>query len=162
MSNIRLGVGPVGPALTLDWLLTPQGLFDDTHELEFAVIMAIGTDRRANADDPLPLDGDTDRRGWWGDTNAELIWDGWPVGSRLWLLSRAKITDQSYKYGSTVARVEAYLNECLLPFVKAGIATRLDVSAQRYDEQTITAIATLYRGTETLIALEFQPLWNDL
>lgn len=161
MSNIRLGVGPLGPVLTMDWLLTPQNLFDDTHELESAVLMAIGTDRRANADDPLPTPDDN-LRGWWGDTDAQEIWEGWPVGSRLWLLDRAKITDQNYKYGSTVARVETYLRECLMPFISAGIATKVDVSAQRYNEQTITATVTLYRGSRAAVALQFQALWNDL
>lgn len=61
------------------------------------VLLSIGLDRRAAPDDPLPA-GRTDRltasfserRGWAGDG---LDGRGERVGSRLWLLDRAKQTE---------------------------------------------------------------------
>ena len=57
-------------------------------------------------DDVLPqltAPGDEpDLRGWWGDTDAGTIWGGWPIGTRLWLLSRAKITDSAARQGATI------------------------------------------------------------
>src|SRR5262245_56514416 len=76
-----------------DWVfLQPPGVLDEDQELATLVMVALGTDALAGADDALPGLDETDRRGWWGDTDAEEIWDGWPVGSKLWLLQRAKIT----------------------------------------------------------------------
>ncbi|WP_271025280.1 phage GP46 family protein [Rhizobium sp. RCAM05973] len=66
MSNIRIAPGQGTEAITLDWLTTGQNTLDSTHDLISAVLMAIGTDMRANADDELPVDGDADLRGWWG------------------------------------------------------------------------------------------------
>lgn len=57
-----------------------------------AIIISLFTDRRANADDPLPDERVgvlSDRRGWWGDHILEEDAQD-PIGSRLWLLSREK------------------------------------------------------------------------
>lgn len=149
-------------SVTLDWALTPQGQLDDTHQLATAIIVALGTDRRANPDDSLPDTRDDDRRGWWGDLGAEAIWQGWPIGCRLWLLARAKITDGAARQGSTVAKVETYVREALQPFVKAGIASRIAVSAARTETSTISATAVIYRGPLSAIELRFQDLWTEV
>eukprot|EP01037_Dinobryon_pediforme_P018401 gene18401-18670_t len=149
MADFRLSTGPIGAAITMDWLLTPAGLIDESHELETAILVALGTDRRANADDILPTES-TDLRGWWGDTDAETIWGGWPVGSRLWLLDRAKITGFGYKGGSILVNVEQYLNEAMQPFIKNGIATKVHVSASRYGQFGVISKVTLYRDIRAL------------
>lgn len=79
--------------MTLDWLQTPTGLIDETNELVTAFLVALGSDAAAAASDVLPDPRSDDRRGWWGDLNAAAIWNGWPLGSKLWLLTRAKILD---------------------------------------------------------------------
>ncbi len=57
--------------------------------LRSAMIISLFTDARARPDDELPQAG-ADPRGWWGDCgNADPI-DR--MGSRLWLLDRAKLT----------------------------------------------------------------------
>lgn len=147
-------------AVSIDWLLTPLGTLDDTQELATAVIMALGTDRLAGATDILPDPDSTDRKGWWGDLDAEDIWDGWPIGSRLWLLRRDKITDAAASQGSTLARVESYIREALQPFVTKKIASRIDVTAQRNGRDRIDAQVIVYRGPKTAIDLRFQILWD--
>lgn len=52
--------------------------------LTTAITVSLGTDRLALATDDIP-DGTDDRRGWWADAYSDE-----PIGSRLWLLSRAK------------------------------------------------------------------------
>jgi phage gp46-like protein len=95
MPDIRVvQFGGTNEAISLDWVLTPAGQLDDSDQLQTALIVALGTDRRANPDDVLPTPDDDDLRGWWGDLDAAAIWSGWPIGTRLWLLSRAKITDR--------------------------------------------------------------------
>src|SRR5687767_5037389 len=70
-------------------------------DLETAIILSLFTDRRAKADDIL--DDPNDKRGWWGDTYSEIAND--KIGSRLWLLSRAKITN------TTLNRAREYVSE---------------------------------------------------
>jgi phage gp46-like protein len=148
--------------VTLDWLLTPMGQIDDTQQLATAVIVALGTDRRANPDDPLPDLRDDDRRGWWGDLDAEAIWQGWPIGSRLWLLARSKIVDGASRGGSTIAKVETYVREALHPFMNAKIASRITVAAARTGIDRISATAVIYRGPLNVIELRFQGLWTEV
>src|SRR3954463_3803729 len=91
-------------AVQLDWLMTDQNLIADGYDLQSAVIVALGTDALAPPDEELPDPDATDRRGWWGDLDADELWGGWPVGCLLWLLSRAKITGPLARQGSTLAR----------------------------------------------------------
>jgi len=72
------------------------------------MLLAIGCDRRARADDTLPSapaePGFGDRRGWVGDA---LDAAGRQLGSRLWLLTQAKQTEDTRR------RAEAYATEAL-------------------------------------------------
>jgi phage gp46-like protein len=163
MPDLRLYdiVTPI--VVTFDLLQKPNNLIDETEALASAVIVALGTNKRANADDILPNDeDDTDRRGWWADENAELIWNGWPIGSRLWLLDRAKITGFEARQGSTLARVDSYIREALQPFIQRQIVSRVDVTVTRTALQTIVANIMLYRGPLPTIQLQYQSLWNEI
>lgn len=147
--------------VTLDLLQGSDGLIDDSQALATAAMVALGTDRRAGDTDILPNPDDTDRRGWWGDLDAENIWDGWPVGTRLWLLRRAKITGPGARDGATVAVAETYIRECLQPFVDRRIASRLVVSCERTGRDSIAALAILYRGPQPAVELRFADLWAE-
>lgn len=161
-ANIRVVQKREDYGLTLDWLMTPQGTLDDGDELASAVIVAFGTDRLADADDELPSPTDTDRRGWWGDMEAREIWGGWPIGSRLWLLSRAKIAGEKAREGATVARVERYLREAMQPFVDARIATQVAIKVERVGRDGIAADITLFRGPRPAVELRFANLWDGI
>lgn len=152
-----------GLNVAFDLLQTTGGLVSEEEALATAVIIALGTDRRANLDDELPgIDDDQDLRGWWGDSAAEIVWNGWPVGSRLWLLERAKITGTAARIGALVARVEEYVNEALQPFIQKGIASRVSVEARRADITSIECNVVIYRGPKPAIALQFQSLWDGV
>jgi phage gp46-like protein len=67
-----------------------------------------------------------DRRGWWADMPLPLASAsaaGDLIGSRLWLLSRRKVTEQ------TRLDAMAYTQEALQWLIDDGIAARIDVSA---------------------------------
>jgi phage gp46-like protein len=168
MSAIRIVQVGITEAITLDWLLTTNALLpaqnglDETQALVTAVTIAFCTDRLAETSDILPLPGSTDRKGWWGDDGASEIWNGWPVGSRFWLMTRDKITDFNYKGGSTLSRANAFATECLQPFVDAKIISDFDIDVEQVDSQRVDVTATLYRGPLPAISLQFQALWNDL
>ena len=148
-------------AVSIDWLTSPVTGIDETQALASAVMVALNTDRRAQPDDVLPNPGDDDRRGWWADTNAATIWNGWPIGCRLWLMSRDKITDAGAKQGATIERARRYIREALDPFVKAKIATSYTVNLRRVGLDRITGKITMFRGPKSAIALEWQGLWTD-
>ena len=163
MSDIRLGQTVVDriEAVSIDWLRSPVGLVDEGEDLRSAVIVALGTDRLANVDDKLPQIDSDDRRGWWGDMDAGMIWGGWPIGSRLWLLERAKIVGSGAAEGATLARAEDYAREALQPFLERGIASRLHVVAERVGRERIDMLATLYRGPLPAVQLRYQYLWTE-
>lgn len=149
-------------SVTVDWLLLDNGTLDDTQALATAVIVALGTDRLALDTDILPDPDSTDRAGWWGDTDAEEIWGGWPIGSRLWLLRRAKIDGPGSRQGATVAKVQNYIAEAIQPFIDRRIASRFDVFATRVDKQRIDALVRLYRGPTPVIELRYEILWDEI
>jgi phage gp46-like protein len=149
-------------AVQLDWLLTDRNLIADGYDLQSAVIVALGTDALAPPDEDLPDPDATDRRGWWGDMDAQELWGGWPVGCLLWLLQRAKITGVDARQGATVARAEGWTRAAMQPFIDNLIASRVDVQADRTDVQRIDVGVTIYRGPEVAIDLRYQALWDDL
>jgi len=165
MSDIRMvqfGEFPYQTEVSADWLLRPDGTLDDTEDLATAAIVALGTDRLAEAGDILPDPDSTDRRGWWADTDAELIWDGWPIGTRCWLLKRTKIVGAVPLEGATVVRVEHYIREALEPFITLKIVSRIEIDILRVAEQRIDALVRLFRGPETAIEMRYQVLWSDI
>jgi phage gp46-like protein len=162
LPDIRL-VPVAGPIIGMDWLQQPiTGLIDETAELISAVNVALMTDALAAPTDVLPDPNSTDRRGWWGDLDADTIWGGWPLGSKLWLLSRAKIVDSGAREGATIARVQAYISACIQPFVTAKLASRFSVTATQVSIQRIDARVIIYRGPKSAIQLQYQALWDEL
>lgn len=114
-----------------DWLIEPPGLAAD-HDLETAVVLSLFTDASARPDDELP-DLTDDRRGWWGNWQSP---ESIVLGSRLWLLTRAKSTEDTRR------RAEAYAAEALQWLLDDGVAARVDVGAM-YLETGTTPPATL-------------------
>lgn len=143
-------------AVSLDWLTTDLGLIAEGYDLQTAVIIALGTDALAPIDEDLPDPDATDRRGWWGDMDAEELWDGWPVGCLLWLLRRAKITS------TTLVRAEGWTREAMAPFTSHKIASRIDVLAEQTGIDRIDTGVVIYRGPRPDIELRYNELWSEL
>jgi phage gp46-like protein len=164
MPDIRLVQDTRWPrySVSVDWSLLANGALDDTQALATAVILALGTDRLALPGDILPNPDSTDRAGWWGDLDAAELFDGWPIGSRLWLLKRSKIVGPEDPEGATVARVEQYVTESIQPFVDLRIATGFDVQATRVGVERIDTSLFIYRGPKTPVELRFQMLWQEI
>jgi len=162
MTDIRIIQIATDEVVTIDWLMTPIGELDATQELATAVTVALGTDRLALVADELPDPNDPDRRGWWGDLDAETIHDGWPIGTRLWLMARDKITGPAARSGSIIAKAEEFVREALEPFVDRLIATSVAVTAERTDVGRIDVEAIIYRGSLPAISLRYADLWNEI
>lgn len=93
-----------------------QGDLLSGEDLETAILLSLFSDRLARDDDEY--DGD-DRRGWWGDSGAD-----YPIGSRLWLLNRQKLTP------ATAARAETYANEALQWLIDDGVVSSISIATQ--------------------------------
>jgi len=89
--------------------------------LKTAVIISLFSDARAREDDELP-DASGDRRGWWAD--AWPMVDGDVLGSRLWLLERAKQLPQ------VLIAARQYAQEALAWMVADGVASSVAVTAE--------------------------------
>lgn len=113
--------------------------------LQTAVSISLYSDRRASAEE-LERTGFDRPRGWWADSES----DRW--GSRLWLLSRDVVRDQ------TLARARGYAREALLWLISDGIASDVQVEAARAGTHGICLTVRIWRGT----AARWAHLWQGL
>jgi phage gp46-like protein len=118
--------------------------------LETSVFLSLFTDRRADDNDVLP-DGDTDRRGWWGD--AVAVVEGDKHGSRLWLLARSKQTQE------TIRRAEEYAREALAWLVEDRVAARVDVTAEVVRTGVLGLTVTIYRPRTDVTTYRYDFNW---
>ena len=162
--DIRLVQNNLFPkySVTVDWALLPDGTLDDTQALATAIIVALGTNGLASDYDILPDPDSNDRMGWWGDLDAQLIWNGWPIGSKLWLLRRSSITPAMASQGSTMAAVENYIKAAIQPFVDRKICSSFRVWTTRVNPQRIDALVHIYRGPLPEIELLYAVLWDPM
>ncbi|TAM50234.1 MAG: hypothetical protein EPN57_20660 [Paraburkholderia sp.] len=133
-----------------DWQLSGPVLVTG-NDLASATLISLFTDRTANPDDVIP-DGTDDPRGWWGDLGEDR-----PIGSRLWLLSRAKQTQE------TLNNAVDYAKEALEWFIDDGVAARIDVFAQWVRTSFLGLQVILYNQDGTTIAsLSYAWAWKQI
>lgn len=114
----------------------------DGDGLRTAVLVSLFTDRRVEAGE-LP-DGETRRRGWWGDTLAAND----EIGSRLWLLARAKRTPD------TLRRAEGFAREALGWLVEDGAAEEVDVRAEDREGRLLLHVDVRRSGRSVVLDVE--------
>lgn len=133
-----------------DWQLVGPALTTG-NDLDNGILISLFTDRTANPDDPIP-DGTTDPRGWWGDLGEDV-----PIGSRLWLLSRAKQTQE------TLNNAVDYAREALEWMIDDGVAARIDVLAQWVRSSFLGLQVILYKQDGTTVASKsYAWAWNQI
>jgi len=135
-----------GEADTFDPLFTP----DDESQLIYAVLASLFCDALAAQGDEIP-DGSTDRRGWWADQFSDRAGDAF--GSKLWLLSRSKITSE------TISRVARYAEDALAWLVSDKIATKVAAVAVRAGQEAIYLAVRLERAARPTLEMQFENLW---
>lgn len=122
--------------------------------LKNAILISLFTDARANSDDKLPTQTN-DLRGWWGDAFAsEINGVARPIGSKLWLLKRSKITSE------TILKVQDYGNEALKWLVSDGIAKAVNCQAIRQGQSQINIEIQITRPDGKII--KFERLWDSV
>lgn len=136
--------------VVIDGQSIPLGL-DSAEPLVRAVIVSLFTWRRANPDDELP--GDM-KMGWWGDSFPTVPNDR--IGSRLWLLARAKITAE------TILRAREYAEEALRWLVEDGVASRVEVEVERQGLTTLALACRIYKTGGRPVDVRFTDAWSFL
>jgi len=134
----------------VDYALDGLGFAEDDG-LETAVILSLFTDRRANADDAIP-DGSKDRRGWWGDSFADVKGD--LIGSRLWLLSREK------QLASVLVRAQQYAEESLKWLVDDSVAESAVVVASNPRSGILALGVSITRSGHPVKQYRFEQFWS--
>lgn len=120
--------------------------------LRTAVLLSLFTDRRAEDGDVLP-DGETDRRGYWADAVSEV--EGDRMGSRLWLLGRAKNT------ADTFGRAEEYSREALAWLIADRVAASVEVTAEQFgDPPALGLSVNVVRPTGRAVSFRFGRAWS--
>ena len=122
---------------------------DVSDDLPRSVLISLFTWRRANPDDDLPA---SNQYGWWGDSYPVALNDR--IGSRLWLLSRAKMLPE------TVARAEEYASEALQWLIDDGVADSVQIRAERQALDTLALQIILTRGNKALLNVRFTNVWD--
>jgi len=135
--------------IVVDSQTIPLGL-DSQEPLIRAVMISLFTWRRANPDDDLP---GSEKQGWWGDSFPVEPNDR--IGSRLWLLSRAKLLPE------TVAKAKEYAEEALAWLVTDGIAARVVVEAERRGIDTLALACRIYKSDGSApLDIRFTDVWS--
>lgn len=119
-------------------------------DLPRAVINSLFSWRRAESDDILP---GMSRYGWWADTYDD---DGEKFGSRLWLLSRSKTTEEV----TLLAR--EYAQEALQWLIDDGVATEVNVTAERGEGGRLDLSVAVVRVGEKNLSARFADVWSEL
>jgi phage gp46-like protein len=116
------------------------------NDLVTAALISLFTDRLAHTDDVLLT---PDPRGWVGDLGETVL-----IGSRLWLLDRAKLTPQ------VAATAKGYAQEALQWLIDDGIVATIDIAAQVTLPNRLDMQVTLYRQDGSHVALNLPNVWN--
>jgi phage gp46-like protein len=130
--------------------------------LATAVMVALGTNALADETDLLPDPDSTNREGWWGDMDGDVIWNAWPIGTKLWLLKRSSLGSSQSRFGSTQAMAMNYIRGALQPFIDNKIASRYEIVSTRVSKQQLNVLVRLYRGPRAAINLMYQALWEGM
>ena len=131
-----------------DWSMDGYQLLSGS-DLETAVLISIFTDRTANPDDVIP-DGSEDPRGWWADDPQH------PIGSRLWLLSRSKETQQ------VLALAQDYVAEALQWLIDDGVVARFDILCEWTRPSMLGIQVAAHRISGSTTSMNFNWAWRGI
>lgn len=122
-------------------------------DLETAVVLSLFTNRRAAPDD---LVEGNDRGGCWMDTYPPEGVEDDKMGSRLWLLSSEKTTQE------TVNRAREFVQEALAWLVEDSVAKTVTSDVERLDNYTIGISIQIYKPDGALLSLKYSHAWGQI
>lgn len=123
--------------------MTREGL------LRRSVTISLFTWRRAGPDDAVD---DNDRKGWWADCVPSVTGD--KIGSRLWLLQRRTLGDDTLK------DAQSYAEEALAWMTEDEVITSVTVTAERQGNDRMNLRVTLTEQNGETLELDFENMWG--
>ena len=117
--------------------------------LRRAVTISLFTWRRAGADDAID---DSDLKGWWGDALPSVAGDR--IGSRLWLLQRRTLVDQTLK------DAKSYAEEALKWLRDDDIVASVTVTVERQGNDRLNMLIALTELNGETLNLAFEDIWS--
>lgn len=133
---------------TGDWSIA-GGALASGNDLASAVLISLFTDRIAD-DADTPPDGGDDRRGWWGDADEDV-----PIGSRLWLLDRSRLTQ------AVANTAKIYMEEALQWLIDDQVAISVKVATAIAGVSRLNSMVTVTHRDGTVIPLHYNWVWNQ-
>lgn len=127
--------------------LDSAGIKTDDSWLTLIIIMLF-SDRRALEDDALP-DRTSNRRGWPGDSYFP-----YPIGSRLWLLSREKIVPR------VLYDAKDYAIEALEPLISEGYASDVSVEVSVWNGDWMRFDINIYKPDGSSMSYAVSKRWD--
>jgi len=113
--------------------------------VEAMIGSSLFSDRRVEPSE-LPV-GETDRRGWWGDSFPEVDGDAW--GSRLWLADRARLVDAQPGPGEvSPEQLADWARDSLAWLVVDRVVSSVDVTAERVGRSRVDLLVEIRRNAE--------------
>ncbi len=128
-----------------DWI-EASGDLQEGNDIDTAILISLFTDRLARADDDF--EGD-DRRGWWGDVDQD-----YPVGSRLWLLRRQKLTV------ATANKAENYASEALKWLIDDGVVASITPVTQIVYPNRLNLVITYQKPGLSAVTKRYFWVWE--
>lgn len=119
-----------------------------------AAVLSLFTDARAKDDDKPPSGHPDDRRGWWADEFAEV--EGDKYGSRLWLLDRSTLSNESLR------RADEYIREALAWMIEDRVVASIDVTITKVAPNRADVEIGLQRPSGDGVTFRFTRVWDHL
>lgn len=117
--------------------------------LNRAVLISLFSWRRAAPDDRLD---DAQRYGWWGDSFPGVADDR--IGSRLWLLQRVRLTEQTRR------DAEFYAREALQWLIEDGHCRAVEVRGERSGINRLALLTTLVLNDGRRLDINLEDSWQ--
>lgn len=148
MADIRLAFNP--EIMEYDVFIVDEDI-QTGDDIKTAIILSLFTWCRAKPDDKLSKA--QKRFGWFGDQIADNV--KFPIGSRLYLLSRKTISPQ------TLREAEEYAFEALKWMIEDKVVTSISCTAERVSNERADLVIVYTLGNETQTK-RFDDLWQQI
>lgn len=125
--------------------------------IEAEIFASLFSDARVSFEE---LDrGDTEQRGWWGDSFPEVKNDVW--GSKFWLAERAKLTSDPNISGVNLATMRKWAQEALQHMIDDGVIVSLEIETERVGNEARLGITTVRTRGDDPKTRFFDALWTE-
>ncbi len=131
-----------------DFVRTGGGNLDTDEGLETAVTTSLFTDARADESDGI--DKSQDQGGWWGE---DYLDQPGQYGSRLWLVTRGKLTNEA------LLQCSAYAKEALQHLIDSRVVASIEAVTTRMRGRDNIALLTLKIQRPSKSAPRFERAW---